>query len=424
MPPASTFRLLLVLLALLCLAPGGTAFARGRAAQQAKEPASAQHWDPNGPAVAIAADLSGPPTATQLVFTLSKSVEARAFVLERPDRVIVELPEVNFQIPGDPRKRRDGLVTSFRYGLFAPGRSRIVIDLAQPAIVSQVGVTSRASDGASLLTVTLARTDRDNFRKALAEAAATPLRPGAHSESAGTKDLRPVIAIDAGHGGIDPGATGPGGVVEKDIVFRFAQQLRTRLETSGRYRVVMTRDSDVFVALDDRVRRARAAKADLLISIHADTIRSRQVRGATVYTSSDQASDAESAQLADRENSADAVAGVVPQDQPEEVADILQDLTVRETRGFSHRFAGQVIGELTPMTKFNTRPHREAGFRVLRAAEIPSVLVELGYLSSAQDAGLLLSEEWRDRSSAAMSLAVDRFFATRLANGAGAPVSP
>ena len=373
-------------------------------------------WDPSGTAVAIAAETIVDGSRTRLVFTLSKTVEPHAFVLDKPDRVIVDLPEVNFQLPADIGKRRGGLVSSFRYGLFAPGRSRVVIDLAQPALVSDISVVTRRLDGAVLLSIELSRADRQAFAKAMA--AAQPAEPPrAAAPSSAQNDNRPVIAIDAGHGGIDPGAVS-GEVVEKDIVFTFAQSLRRKLEASGQYKVFMTRDGDVFVPLDDRVRRARAARADLLISIHADTISSHQVRGATVYTGSEQASDAESAGLAERENSSDSHAGFISKEQPEEVAGILQDLTLRETRGFSQRFAHSLVQGLNPVTRMNTRPHREAGFRVLRAHDIPSVLVELGYLSSQQDVSLLTSEGWRDRATGAMASAIDRFFAPRLANGA------
>ncbi|HEU6443342.1 MAG TPA: N-acetylmuramoyl-L-alanine amidase, partial [Microvirga sp.] len=203
------------------------------------------------------------------------------------------------------------------------------------------------------------------------------------------------------------------------------QKLQKKLEESGRYRVVMTRDKDVFVSLGDRVRAARRAQADLFISIHADSISGGQeVRGLTVYTGADRASDADSARLADRENKADAVAGVELTDMPDEVSDILQELTLRETRSFSHSFATRLVGEFDSIARLNKNPHRQARFQVLRAHDVPSVLVELGYLSSKQDLDLLMSEEWRDKMVDAMSGAVDRFFATRLARQGAAAVLP
>jgi N-acetylmuramoyl-L-alanine amidase len=376
--------------------------------------------------VAVAVEIAAEAGKTRLAFMLSEKVVPRASLMEGPDRVIVDLPEVNFQLPAEAGRGRNGLVSSFRFGLFAPGRSRIVIELAQPALVSRMDVTTHPVDGAALLTVELTRADRDAFRRLVkadeaARAAARPPSDGA----AGSADPRPLIVIDPGHGGIDPGATPSAEVYEKDIVFAFAQRLRRRLEASGRYRIVMTRDQDVFVALAERVRIARDARADLMISIHADSISAApHIRGMTVYTGSERATDAESASLADRENKADAAGGVDAGDSASDVADILQELTQRETRGLSHRFAKRLLGQLQPVVPASKKPHREAGFRVLRAPDVPSVLIELGYLSSRKDIDLLLSDQWRDRSAAAMAAAIDLYFATRIATGGAAAVSP
>jgi N-acetylmuramoyl-L-alanine amidase len=375
-------------------------------------------------AVAVAADLASDGDKTHLVFTLSRDVAARVFSMERPDRVIIDLPEVNFHLPADAGQKRAGVVSLFRYGLFAPGRSRVVIDLAQPALVTRVEVAADAS-GIALLRIELTRADRQAFRKAV-EAADTSIDVAATGSAASSQsDRRPIVAIDPGHGGVDPGAVAVGGAHEKDIVFGFAETLRRRLEDTGRYRVIMTRRDDVFVPLDERVRIAREAKADLFISIHADSISAApHVRGLTVYTGSEQASDTESQRLAERENKADAAGGLDAAAGPGEVADILQDLTVRETRGFSQHFAQKLVGGITPVMPLSKKPQRQAAFRVLRAPDVPSVLVELGYLSSTKDIDLLLSESWRDRSTAAMAVAIDRFFTTRVASGGTAPVSP
>jgi N-acetylmuramoyl-L-alanine amidase len=316
------------------------------------------------------------------------------------------------------------VVASFRYGLFAPGRSRVVIDLAQPALVSRVEVATDAS-GIALLRIELSRADRQAFRKAAEAVDATPDVEATGSAAPSPIDQRPLVAIDPGHGGIDPGAVAVGGAHEKDIVFGFAENLRRRLEDTGRYRVMMTRKDDVFVPLDERVRIAREAKADLFISIHADSISAApHVRGLTVYTGSEQASDTESQRLAERENKADAAAGLDPDAGPGDVADILQDLTLRETRSFSQRFGQTLVGVINPVMPLSKKPQRQAAFRVLRAPDVPSVLVELGYLSSAKDIDLLLSESWRDRSTAAMAGAIDRFFGVRVASRSTAPVSP
>jgi N-acetylmuramoyl-L-alanine amidase len=379
----------------------------------------------SGPAIAAAINVASDGAKTTLTVILSKAVVAHASVMERPDRVIVDLPELTFHLPAEAGRKKEGLIASFRYGLFAPGRSRVVMDLAQPALISRIAVQPNSADGTAVLTVELARTDRDSFRKAAAESMVDTQPPAAPPKAAQGKDTRPVIMLDPGHGGVDPGAAASGGMVEKDIVFAFAQKLKKRLERDGRYRVLLTRDNDVFVPLGDRVRAARGVKADLFVSIHADTISgSGDVRGLTVYTGSERASDADSARLADRENKADALAGLESGDTADDVSDILQDLTLRETRAFSQNVAGRLVTELNGVARLNKNPHRQAGFRVLRAYDIPSVLVELGYLSSRQDFDLMMSEDWRGRATDAMASAVDRFFATRLANGVAAPVSP
>lgn len=393
-------------------------------------PAAAQESER---AVAIAAELTGGAGATKLTLTLSRAVEARAFVMERPDRAVIDLPEVNFQLGPEAGRRREGVVQSFRYGLFAPGRSRIVVDLASPATVGRIETATRARDGAVLMTIPFQRADREAFRKAVG--AGDPAPAAAKAAAPETADQRPLVMIDAGHGGTDPGAIAAGGVYEKDIVFGFAQALQARLESGGRYRVRMTRDRDVFVPLSERVRLAREARADLFVSIHADSISAApQVRGATIYTGSERATDAESAKLAERENRADAAAGVEAGEGPPEIADILQELTLRETRGFSSGFARTLMGQLSPVMEMSTKPHREAGFRVLRSPDVPSVLVELGYLSSERDLKMLQSPEWRDGVTGSMAKAVDLFFTNRATLGrpvatarraaAIAPVSP
>ena len=375
-------------------------------------------------AAAVSVETEG--TKTRFKVTLSRPVTANAYLMERPDRVIVDLPEVTFHLPAETGRKKEGVITSYRYGLFAPGRSRVVMDLAHPAVVTGIAVEPNAPGGASILVVELSRVEREEFRKAVAENAAKAAKTGSEPAVATeVADARPVIMIDPGHGGIDPGAAAASGVFEKDIVFAFAQRLKKSLENSGHYRVLLTRDRDVFLSLEDRVRSARTAKADLFISIHADSLSGVQdVRGLTVYTRSERASDADSAMLADRENRVDALAGIESGEGADEVLDILQDLTLRETRGFSHSFAGRLVGEFDAVARLNKNPRREARFHVLRAHDVPSVLVELGYLSSKQDLDLLMSDEWRGKMVSAMSSAIDRFFATRLARQGAAAVLP
>jgi N-acetylmuramoyl-L-alanine amidase len=415
MQPAPFIRLMSAcLLAIVIAAGGGRAWAAG---ERAKAGASA---------IAAAVVVESEGTKTRFKITLSKAVTAQAFLMERPDRVIVDLPEVAFHLPAEAGRSKEGLIASYRYGLFAPGRSRLVMDLAQPAVVSGLTVQPDTSGAATILTIELSRVEREEFRRAAVESASKSAESAPEPSAVQqTKDARPVIMIDPGHGGIDPGAAASGHVVEKDLVLSFAQRLKKRLEAEGRYKVLMTRDEDVFVSLGARVKAARAAQADLFISIHADSISGGQeVRGLTVYTGSERASDADSARLADRENKADAAAGVESGDMPDDVSDILQELTLRETRSFSHGFATRLVGEFDAVARLNKNPHRQARFQVLRAHDVPSVLVELGYLSSQKDLDQLMSEEWRSKMVSAMAVAVDRFFATRFARQGTAAVLP
>jgi N-acetylmuramoyl-L-alanine amidase len=375
--------------------------------------------------VAVAAGLQAEAGRTTLTVTLSGPVAATAFLLERPDRAVIELPDVNCQIGAETNRLSAGLVTGLRCGQVAAGRSRLVVDLGGPAIVSRISNGEGPLPGTVLLSVEFARTDRAGMRRAASGERYDPVETTgsiALPREHGGADRRPVVVLDAGHGGADPGAQAANGVQEKDLTLTFVHRLRDRLAASGRYRVVLTREEDVFVPLDERVRRAREAAGALFISIHADSISRPVVRGATIYTGAERATDTESAHLAERENAADAAGGLPRDAGPAYVADILQDLTQRETRGFSHRFAALLLDRLGPVIRFSVQPHREAGFRVLRAPDIPAVLVELGYLSNARDAELMTSEGWRARSAEAVAEAVHRYFAVALA--VRAPVSP
>jgi len=209
-------------------------------------------------------------------------------------------------------------------------------------------------------------------------------------------------------------------VSEKDVVLAFAKDLQAKLEASGKYRVLMTRSDDSFIALTERVRIARSHSASLFISIHADALPKRegQAEGATVYTLSEHASDAEAARLADDENKADVIAGVDLSAEPDDVANILVELAQRETKTFSLQFAKAVVSDLKPVARLHKRPMKSAGFVVLKAPDVPSVLVELGYMSDKDDLSHLTSDAWRHRTAGAMAKAVDEFFGSRLA-GAG-----
>jgi N-acetylmuramoyl-L-alanine amidase len=300
-----------------------------------------------------------------------------------------------------------------------------VFDLTGPAKIANSYVLDAANGQPPRLVLELEQIDRTSFVQSLAAASRPELRPAiadaadtaaAVAKSAAPADLRPVIVIDPGHGGIDNG-TQAGGESEKSLVLGFGLALRERLEKSGKYRVVMTRTDDTFIPLADRVRIARNQSAALFVSIHADALPRREgdARGATIYTLSDRASDAEAERLAEAENKADAIGGVNLTEEPTEVADILIDLAQRETRTFSNRFARLLMGEMKNTVRMHKRPLKSAGFRVLKAPDVPSVLIELGYVSNKGDREHLVSENWRFRTVGSMAQAIDTFLAKRLA---------
>jgi N-acetylmuramoyl-L-alanine amidase len=410
-PRGSLSRFLFLGLTLLCAAPG---------------PARA---DDDSKIEAIAARLEQKKDGARLVFETTATLAPTAFPVADPARIVVDLPEVAFRIdpkvgqppaPTGPTRRGaaaepQGLVKSFRFGQFAPGRSRIVIDLARPARIARI--ESETQYQSPRLVIELEPTDAASFAAAAAQAA--PARPPAEAETAAAAAPqlgdKPTIVIDPGHGGVDVGATGAHGEQEKTIVLDFARSLKAKLEASGKLRVLLTREADVFVPLDERVRVARRADARLFLSIHADTLAERTVEGATVYTVSARASDAAAAATAEKENLADRAAGLeaTADEGGAGVGDILYDLARRETRAYSRVFARTLIAYWKNFGHLNKNPDRSAGFVVLKAYDVPSALLELGYLSSESDLARLTSAEWRERAADSTVQAIDRYFRDR-----------
>ena len=419
---------LLLACALLCAAAlpcsdTPPALAQGLAQEQA--PVTA-------PSLPIASDarLAGDTKQTRFVLDIDKPVAFRAFALPDPYRVVLDMAQVNFRLPNGIGVNGRGLIKAFRYGMVMPGGSRIVFDLAGPARIVNATMMEAANGQPPRIVLELEEIDQETFTQALnrdlkpAVAAEGPPAPSAPKTvpaatpamPAGPPDPRPVVVIDPGHGGVDNG-TQSGSEAEKNVVLAFGLALRDRLEKSGKYRVVMTRSDDTFIPLNERVKIAHDAKAALFVSVHADALPKGEgeAEGATIYTLSDKASDAEAERLAEKENRADAIGGVNLTDEPTDVADILIDLAQRETRTFSNRFARMLMGEMKNSTRMHKRPLKSAGFRVLKAADVPSVLVELGYVSNKSDMEHLVSDSWRNRTAASMAQAIDAFLAKRLA---------
>ncbi len=376
---------------------------------------------PNDFPVASEARLGGDDAQTRLIVDLNRKIDIHAFTLANPYRVVIDMPQVTFQLPAKAGEVGRGLIKAFRFGLVMQGGSRIVIDLARPARVDKAFVIDAANDQPARLVLELAATDREAFMRTIAlenrapevRAAETP------AESKPGSDPRPLVVIDPGHGGIDNGTRAASGQMEKTIVLEFSLMLRDKIESAGKYRVAMTRTDDTFVPLGERVHFARARQAALFISIHADALRRREgdAQGATIYTLSERASDARAARLAEAENQADAIAGLDLSAEEKDVADILIDLARRETKTFSLQFAQAVVGHLKRAARLHQNPLKSASFVVLKAPDVPSVLVELGYVSNKADLKSLISAEWRDRAANSIVQAVDAFFTTRLAGG-------
>jgi N-acetylmuramoyl-L-alanine amidase len=376
----------------------------------------------SNPAVAKDARVAGDRERTRFIADLSKKVDVNVFALGNPYRVIVDAPDVNFQMPDGVGKEKRGLVTAYRYGLFAPGKARIVLDISGPFLIDKTFVLEARDDQPARLVIDLVPTDENTFLAKLKESRspqAASAAPSALAQaSSRPADAKPVVVLDPGHGGVDPGTSSATGITEKEVVLDFARALKAKLEATGRYEVFLTRDDDTFLPLRGRVELAQKKGAGLFLSIHADYFpkQTDKATGATVYTLSEEASDEEAKALAAKENFSDALAGVeLPSDSDEVLANILIDLAQRETQNRSVTFARSIVGELAGKGSLHTRKLRSAGFRVLKAPDIPSALLELGFLSNPDDEKRLTSDAWRDNTAAAVAESIDVYFAKRIA---------
>jgi N-acetylmuramoyl-L-alanine amidase len=360
---------------------------------------------------------------TRFVIELSDPVNLRAFTLTNPDRVVVDMPEVQWRVGAPPRPSGFGSVKSYRYGVFRKGNSRMVIDLSRPVTVSDPLVIPPSNGFGYRVVIDLFPTQQGKFNvnagwpadlkaretnaEQLAALAAEPEAPRVTGHK--------VVVIDPGHGGIDSGTDGVNGLMEKDLVLAEGLELAAVLKERG-YIVHMTRDSDVFIPLPERVAIARKLKADLMISLHADSNPDTQVSGLSIYTLNDGRSDREAAGLARRENQSDIIAGVDLSREDSPVAPILIDLAQRDTINRSSRFAETALGQLHSVTDILARtPHRAASLAVLVAPDVPAVLIELGYLSNESDAVQMNTPAWRQKVADAIARAVDRNFSASAA---------
>lgn len=351
---------------------------------------------------------------TRIVIDLSEQVKFSYFTLSDPYRVVVDLPALDW-----PKKLKQpawrGLVKNLRYGLFSSDTFRLVFDASAPVSVTKIFTLPPSAGFDHRLVIDLAPTSDTAFEATIeARRADQPVQaqqPTAdiRQPTAPKQKARPVVVIDPGHGGVDPGTHGQK-VLEKEVVLAFARELAASLKATGRYEVYLTRDRDIYIPLRERVSIARRKEADLFISIHADAISRKKVRGMSIYTLSETASDKEAAALARKENRSDIIAGMDFGDQPAEVTNILIDLAQRETKNLSVKFANTVVNEMQGKTTLLDRTHRFAGFRVLKAPDVPSVLIELGFLTNKSDEKLLVSSKWRKNVATGLQQAIDQYF--------------
>lgn len=378
----------------------------------------------DAPLGATAYKMAGDATKMRIVIDFDREPDIKWFLLRAPNRLVVDLPRTRFAIGAKDAKAR-GLVKAVRYGDQGEG-SRLILTGKGPFSVDKLEVLKNEDGAGYRIAIDMSAASDREFDEALANQALTTGSTVSTDKGSrvGTGPIsnpghRFTIVIDPGHGGIDGGAEGLNGTIEKNVTLAFATELRDKLAAVGSYDVFMTRDTDEFLRLDDRVRIARQHEADLLISIHADTISVKGIRGATVYTVSDKASDPEAQALADRENLSDQFAGMVIKDDNKEVTDILIDLIRRETHNFSMSFAHTLVGQLSTSVGLINNPQRSAGFKVLKAPDVPSVLVELGYLSNAKDEAQLLDADWRGKAAQSITNAVALFASAKMGTGTG-----
>lgn len=353
---------------------------------------------------------------TRFVIELSGDTKPAIFLLADPYRIVIDLPEVNWR--GGDNVRPMGLVEGYRHGLFTGGTYRIVLDLKSPATVSNAFSLPAVNGRGKRYVVDIKPTTRAEFLQAVTSSKPQRSRYAAKVEAAPEvsnarrKDGKRIIVLDPGHGGIDPGNLGAIGIHEKVITLKIARAIRDELNASGRYEVHLTRDRDIFHKVRERFRIARRHNADLFISIHADSIKNSRISGGSVYNLSETASDKEAARLAARENKSDVIAGVNLDVVEDEVSGILIDLAQRETMNYSAQFAEILVGEMNGNVPMLKRAHRYANLGVLKAPDVPSVLLEAGYLTNRSNAQFLNSKKGQRLIAQSARRAIDRYFTT------------
>jgi len=420
----------------------------------------------------FAAKIEANSEKTRFSAELNFAIGYNVYVLTNPYRVIIDIPDAVFNLPPATGSRGNGLISSFRFGQLDEARSRIVINVEGPVLIQNSYAVRAKNNRPARLIVDLIATDRKTFSQIhhgdqvaslvareqaknsrdqdvdengdliprelppisakgyVGNQSSDPIADLLEGKKPARKKLKKVrkprkaptkrprklvVVLDPGHGGIDTGTSSKKGLTEKSVVMAFSKKLKAKLTALGRYKVILTRNSDVFVPLRKRVKIAHKNKADLFIAIHADAIKHPLVRGTTIYTLSDTASDEEAAELAAKENRADIIGGVNLSGESKEITNILIDLAQRETKNHSVYFAKKAVSHIKQVTRMAKRPLRSAGFVVLKAPDVPSVLLELGYLSNKADTKLLTNRKWQNKVARALAKSIDSYFRARVA---------
>ncbi|MBE6443556.1 MAG: N-acetylmuramoyl-L-alanine amidase [Alphaproteobacteria bacterium] len=360
--------------------------------------------------------------SVRIVFDADSKFDYKVFTLSEPNRLVIDTQGVEVSSAVANNRDENVFVKNVRLGSAGVSGIRIVFDLQKPVLVKKAFILPPQSNFNWRFAIDLEAASERDFVSRLGNSHAissddynsadvvTRKVENQPSVNKVAQSKRKVIVIDAGHGGVDPGAIGYRGTYEKNITLSMSKELKEKLDKNSKYKVYLTRNRDVFIPLRDRVKIARKYDADLFISIHADSARNRKAVGLSVYTLSETASDKEAAALAEKENKADIVAGLNFAEHSKEVSDILLNLAQRETNNSSSEFATLLSGQMSKIVKTVSNTHRFAGFAVLKAPDVPSVLLELGYLSNPTEERQLRQKSYRNKLADAAVKAIDKYF--------------
>ena len=368
--------------------------------------------------IAYSARIVGDNERARILVDFNQEPKFKIRYLANPNRIILDLDDTKLAF-GDEQLTARGVLSDIRYGIMSEDKSRIIFTLKTPAVLEDQQLQILEGETYRLV-MDVNISEQDDFDAVIKEqdwevVEATPTNDDRVEQSSRIRvsenknSDKFVLVLDAGHGGIDGGAEGRNGAIEKDITLDFVNDLQTAFNDYDDIELLLTRDSDKFMSLSARVQIAREAEADLLISIHADSIRQRSLRGASIYTLSREASDEFASNLADAENLTDVLAGLHIEDAPDDVTGILVDLARRETQGFSDVMADRIVDDFKGQIRLINNPHRRAGFRVLIAPDVPSVLIELGFLSNLTDEKLLTDPKWREKTTKLLATSISEY---------------